>query len=348
MNETRRLQIISISIQAAAWILLMFGGPLITFLPDLNFKGLGQAIPHAFHTLSIPFLIYLVNYFILVPLCAFRKDRRWLFFVVNISFLAYEVVKAMLASRNMHLPPFSPVSPVRIAATGAAFQLMARVFIIMIALGIRIVERYEIQRRAEEQSRQKATEAELTMLKNQLNPHFLFNTLNNISSLTQIDADKAQSSIGQLSDLLRYTLYDTDAKEVPISGEVEFLHNYIALMALRCNDLTSIEENLQVPSGDVKVAPLLFISLVENAFKHGVNSRYESFVKVDLHADGGDLLFCCTNSKFEKKGTDRAGSGIGLENLKRRLELIYPDRYEYSTESSEREYKVTVRLKGIC
>ena len=127
----------------------------------------------------------------------------------------------------------------------------------------------------------KNTEAELAWLKNQINPHFLFNTLNNISSLTQIDPDAAQDAIAQLSDLLRYAMYETNKKTVPISGEVAFMRNYIALMKLRCNEKTEVKTTFEVEQ-DVEIAPLLFISLIENAFKHGVSSSRHSMIDIHL------------------------------------------------------------------
>ena len=180
-----------------------------------------------------------------------------------------------------------------------------------------------------------------------MNPHFLFNTLNNISSLTQIDPDKAQESIGQLSDLLRYALYDSNADFVPLSGEVSFMQDYISLMQLRCNEKTTVEQDFRLPSLEVKVAPLLFISLIENAFKHGVNARYPSFIRIQLMPDQKDLVFICENSIFEKAGTDHIGSGIGLENLQRRLELVYPEAFDYTRATTENTYSATVRLKNI-
>ena len=190
-------------------------------------------------------------------------------------------------------------------------------------------------------------EAELTWLKHQLNPHFLFNTLNNISSLTQIDPDKAQESIGQLSDTLRYALYDTDTDKVPLSGEVTFMDNYIRLMQLRCNDNTEVSTSWELPEKDVKIAPLLFISPIENAFKHVVNSRMPSFVRIRLQQEGNDLVFLCENSLFEKTGEDHIGSGIGEENLKRRLELIYPGAYSYNQEGKDGVYSVRIALKNL-
>ena len=186
---------------------------------------------------------------------------------------------------------------------------------------------------------------ELAWLKNQLNPHFLFNTLNNISSLVQIDQDTAQESIGQLSDLLRYTLYESNHELVPVEGEIEFMNNYIELMRLRCNELATVEVDLQVPPKPMRIVPLLFISLIENAFKHGVNSRKSSFVRIRFKAEGDDLVFTCENSDHPKPDVNRSGSGIGLENLRRRLDLAYPGRYRYDQALRENSYFVQITLR---
>ena len=224
-------------------------------------------------------------------------------------------------------------------------SVFIQVLMILLAVGLRHVMRMNDREMQFEEERRKTAEAELTWLKHQLNPHFLFNTLNNISSLTQIDPDKAQESIGQLS--LRYALYDSEAEKVQLASEIEFMDNYIDLMALRCNELTTVEKHLEAPSRPVEVAPLLFISLIENAFKHGVNARHPSFVKVSMLMDGDDLVFACDNSLFEKQGTDRIGSGIGLENMKRRLELLYPGRYTYEQTAADDTYHVQVTLKSL-
>jgi LytS/YehU family sensor histidine kinase len=219
--------------------------------------------------------------------------------------------------------------------------------VVLAAVGTRYaVNTREALMRSEEE-RRKSAEAELTWLKNQLNPHFLFNTLNNISSLTQIDPEQAQDRIGQLSEALRYALYESNGEKVPLSGEVAFMENYIDLMALRCNEKTQVQRSFVLPDHEVMIAPLLFISLIENAFKHGVSARVETVVKIDLHPEGSDLCFVCENSLLEKTAEDRSGSGIGLANLKRRLELIYPGSYTYEQQVSDGVYRAEVRLKNI-
>ena len=200
----------------------------------------------------------------------------------------------------------------------------------------------ELKRQAESQ---KSAEAELVWLKNQLNPHFLFNTLNNISSLIQVDADTAQESIGQLSDLLRYALYESSQKEVPLASEVAFMRDYIDLMRLRCNKMAKIEVELPDPAPNVMVIPLLFISPIENAFKHGVNNRRPSFVHIRLAWDEGRIVFQIENSRHPKAETDRVGSGIGIENLRRRLELAYPGRHTYKQSQTDTTYQVTITIK---
>ena len=125
------------------------------------------------------------------------------------------------------------------------------------------------------------------------------------------------------------------------------MENYIDLMALRCNEHTRVERSLLLPDQEVMIAPLLFISLIENAFKHGVSARNDSVVRIDMHVEGSDLCFVCENTLFEKGTDDRSGSGIGLVNLRRRLELIYPGQYTYSQSVVDGLYRVEIRLKKL-
>ena len=292
-------------------------------------------------------LLYFLNFYLLVPQFLFKDRKKWLFYVANILWI---VVREGLGIYRMSRIPTPFETPtinmmiLRPVITGVFIQFL----IILAAVALRnMVDTRKRQRELEEREK-KATEAELSWLKNQLNPHFLFNTLNNISSLTQIDADKAQDSIAQLSDLLRYALYDSEREKVPVDGEVAFMKDYVNLMSLRCNELTDVKCEMDDIKGDVQIAPLLFISLIENAFKHGVNARKESFVHIAMHQDGKDLVFDCENTLFPKPESEHIGSGIGLENMKRRLDIIYPGAYEYECGEKDGAYKATVRLKGIA
>ena len=344
MNEmkTNRNFYVWLIWQIAAWAILVAIPSLLDFVSYFDIHQSAHVLKMSF-SFSCPLaLFYLVNFFILVPRFLY-KQKILAFWAINLCWIALSVVSIVsIFSIYNKIDHWDNNFGLYMAVFGIMFMYM---FILGFSVGMSYVKRSgEIRLRLQEEQKKNA-EAELVWLKNQLNPHFLFNTLNNISSLVRVDADVAQDSIGQLSDLLRYTLYESNKPLVPIEGEIEFMENYIDLMKLRCNDLAKIETDMRVPLKPLKVVPLLFICLIENAFKHGVNSRMPSFVKIKLLAEGNDLTFSCENSLHPKPAVDRSGSGIGLENLRRRLELTYPERYEYIQESTDKTYSVTIRLK---
>jgi sensor histidine kinase YesM len=173
---------------------------------------------------------------------------------------------------------------------------------------------------------------ELRNLKNQLNPHFLFNTLNNIYALIEIDKDKAQQTVHELSKLLRYTLYENNEKEVTLDKELNFMRSYIELMKLRFG--SNVKLTVDIPEDNVnhlKIAPLMFISMVENAFKHGVSSTKPSEINIKMTVDGNRVCCHVENSHFPKPETDKSGSGIGLSNLSRQLSLLYEGRHSFQS-----------------
>ena len=189
------------------------------------------------------------------------------------------------------------------------------------------------------------TQAELQNLKSQLNPHFLFNTLNNIYSLIQIDADRAQQAVHDLSRMLRYVLYESSCPTVPLAAEVEFLRDYIELMRIRLPRHVEVGVSLPEEPSPTPVAPLLFISLIENAFKHGTSNDRPSFIRIDIHERDGELVCRIRNSCFPKTVSDRSGSGIGLKNLSKRLEMIYPQRHTFEYGERGGTYTASLRIK---
>ena len=351
MQTRIRKNLIINTAQILVWVGVFIIPSLVTWTMTGHLEQALKVLGVTFRVLFPFLLLYGVNYYLLVPKFLHGKRPGW-FYLVNAVLLIGLNLYRFIPRPGFEFPKevvdqFGANGVWAIYMGGILFALFGQVLIILLAVGIRQIMRMNEKQMQFEEERRKTAEAELTWLKHQLNPHFLFNTLNNISSLTQIDPDKAQESIGQLSDLLRYALYDSESERVPLSSEIEFMDNYIDLMALRCNDLTKVEKHLTPPSRPVEVAPLLFISLVENAFKHGVNARHESFVRVSMEMEGDDLVFVCDNSRFEKQGTDHIGSGIGLENMKRRLELLYPGRYAYEQDATEDTYHVKVTLKAL-
>ena len=185
-------------------------------------------------------------------------------------------------------------------------------------------------------------------MRNQLNPHFLLNTLNNIYALIAFDSDKAQAAIQELSRLLRHVLYDNQQNFVSLGKEMDFIRNYIELMRIRLSANVTVETQIDVPADSrTEIAPLIFISLIENAFKHGISPTEPSFIHIHFSESPGQVCCEITNSYHPKSQTDKSGSGIGLEQVRKRLELTYPGQYEWNQGVSDdgKEYKSVLSIK---
>jgi len=191
--------------------------------------------------------------------------------------------------------------------------------------------------------------AELSNMRNQINPHFLLNTLNNIYALTAFDAPKAQQAIQELSRMLRHILYDYQQPSVTISDEVEFLQNYVNLMRIRMSDSVDVTFQTSIANPQQEVAPMLFISLVENAFKHGVSPSEPSFIHISIEGTDDQIICDIKNSNHPKAASDHSGHGIGLEQVQRRLDLSYPDHYEWQhgpTSDGTYQSRIVIDLKN--
>ena len=190
-----------------------------------------------------------------------------------------------------------------------------------------------------------ASKAELQHLKSQVNPHFFFNTLNNLYGLVERDPKMAQDLILKLSDLMRYSIYEGEKELVTLKDEVDYLMNYVELHKMRYHKDVDVVFNYQVEE-NCNVMPLLFIILVENAFKHGVeNLRESAFVHINLVVFENKIQFEIENNFDSAEKIEE--SGIGLRNLKRRLELVYPNKHKLSFSESENLYKATLILNQL-
>ncbi|MFD2522704.1 sensor histidine kinase [Emticicia soli] len=188
------------------------------------------------------------------------------------------------------------------------------------------------------------TKAELMLLKSQISPHFFFNMLNNLYGLVAKDTKKAQELILKLSDMMRYSIYEGSKETVTLKEEIDFLKNYIELHKMRYHKPINIEFKCDT-DGNQTITPLLLIILLENAFKHGVeNLRTLAYIKIDLQSAANHISFTIENNYQE---SENESSGIGLKNLKRRLELIYPNQHELSFSISGNVYKAQLILKQL-
>lgn len=207
-------------------------------------------------------------------------------------------------------------------------------------LGVKLYFRSQEATKAITQIEKHALERQLQYLKYQVNPHFFMNTLNNIHALVDIDPERAKASVVELSKLMRYVLYEGNNRLTPLSREVQFLRNYVQLMSMRYTGNVSICLDVPEVLPDSMLPPLLLVIFVENAFKHGISYRTKSFVEISLQPHGDRLLFSCRNSRPEIKHDENMKGGVGLSNVRRRLDLLFPGNYTLDIKEQEDTYTV--------
>ena len=322
-------------------------------------EGTFDSIPYIsyFTQVGIFALLFYINYLYLIEKLLFHKKIA-AYICVNIVLIAMLVgIQTMVMDfifssfytmnpppmgegkelTRRHKPPFG----MRIFT-----DYLLIIFVIGLSVAIKMTARWYRDSINYEKVKSTQLEADLRNLRSQLNPHFLFNTLNNIYSLIVIDQHKAQDSVHRLSNLLRYVLYDNDRKFVPIDKELEFTRNYIDLMKLRIS--SNIRLNVLIENKESKdmIASLMFMTLIENAFKHGLSSDEDCFIDIKILVEKEKGVLCTVeNSISESENHIETGnSGIGLANLTKRLELIYPNNHELIVERRSESFFVLLRI----
>ena len=210
-------------------------------------------------------------------------------------------------------------------------------------LGIKGYYKHRQDQRKLESLQKENLKHQLEYLKYQINPHFFMNTLNNIHALVDIDPEKAKSTIVELSKMMRFILYEGDKNGVPLSRECEFIRTYITLMRLRYTDKVKIHVDLPHELPDKTVPPLMLISFIENAFKHGISYQHDSFIDIRLEVNKGQQLhFTCHNSKADKPNEEKGG--IGLANVRQRLRLLYDSNFTLNIQDNPDTYNVELTI----
>ena len=209
-------------------------------------------------------------------------------------------------------------------------------------LGIKLYFKQRNDQKHLKELERRNLEQQLEYLKYQINPHFFMNTLNNIHALVDIDPEKAKSTILELSKMMRFMLYEGNKSVVPLEREISFLQNYITLMKLRYTDKVRIQVDVAQTLPNKDVPPLIFITFVENAFKHGVSYRQESFIDIAINIDNDTLVFTCNNSRIPQE--EEKHGGVGLANVRQRLDLIYGLNYELDINDDPQTYSVKLTL----
>ena len=220
------------------------------------------------------------------------------------------------------------------------------VIIFLLMLGLNLGVKYYFRHRRDTERlaelKRENLQQQLEYLKYQINPHFLMNTLNNIHALVDIDPEQAKETIVELSKIMRFVLYEGSKQKVPLRQELIFLDNYIQLMRMRVTDHVDINVEMPQATPDREIPPLMLITFVENAFKHGVSYQQHSFIDIKISIEDNRLHFSCQNSKVPQ-GEDRHG-GVGLQNVRRRLQLIYGNDYRLSIGNEADTYNVNLEL----
>ena len=274
---------------------------------------------------------------VLVPRLLFQGRTTW-FVLSLVAITAAVLLFSKFLEHSLHLPELmnkafqAAVGRPRMGRGGYRIDtmgLLTTMFVLGISTCITVVQKWQKDAQIRQQLEQQRVSSELSVLKAQINPHFFFNTLNNIYALTLLDGEQARTAIHRLSRMMRYVLYDTAGGMTLLSQEIAFVQDYITLMQLRLDDRVSVTFERPDPVHDVPVAPMLLLPFLENAFKHGVAATAASNIYIALRQPQPDVVeFEVRNTRLVLPTTDLAGSnGIGLANTRRRLDLLYPGRF---------------------
>jgi two-component system sensor histidine kinase AlgZ len=293
---------------------------------------------------SCAMLIGYLNYFVFLP--RFLKDRKTFRFFVEFLLAFTIVILVRIHLERYIIDQYTHKEIYLYHPRFYIHQISTNLFTVIFLGMIRFVmEWFEFEARKKNVENEQLT-AELNFLKAQINPHFLFNTLNNLYYLAYTKSSNTAEVIAKLSQMMRYMIYDTNQEKVLLSKEIEYMENYISLERLRLNDQIPIQFKVSGEPKNYRIAPFIFITFLENAFKHGVsNSNPKAWVNVGVELDDSTCLFTVENSKTStSKPEAEEKSGIGLQNVTRRLELSYPEQYELDVQNLPDRYMVKLKI----
>lgn len=344
MNTEKQVKrtYIFIAAHVIVWLVLFSLPYLLSAGDEFN---LMRNLRHSTIPLAYCLVIFYTNYFILIDRFWFSPNKAAfvlfnILMIIFFVFINYHVrqIFCTLGMIKSNAPPLQLYLYV---------DMISLTIPVLFSIGLKTYERWVTSEETHSQAANEKLLSELQHLKYQLQPHFFFNSLNNIYSLIDQHPEQAKEVVHSLGKLMRYLLYDTSVALIPLDKEIDFMKRYIELMQLRTSDNTSIETNFSPLNKNSKVAPLLFISLVENAFKHGVSASQKSTMKFNLSVEGETIVFTTQNLFIPKDTSDKSGSGIGLENMEKRLALLYPGAFEFKREVIDGIYHATLKIQYL-
>ena len=317
-----------------------------TALPLLDWSVVG----HMFLTLMPFMVLFAVNNLVLVP--RWLLQNRYLGYLILTAVLVVAVwgwqnfyFRSEIASHPAMIPPGGHHFPPHLLPLPVFLDFVYDVLVVVVNLTIALLfQRYD-DKLVHESLRKTDAESQLVYLKEQINPHFYMNMLNNIHGMIEINPEKAQEMVIDMSCMMRYMLYESSNRMISLSSEIGFLKKYLQVMRYRFPE-SKVGISAALPDemacAGVMIPPLLFLVFIENAFKHGISYTGESFVEISIAAAGGQVEFMCLNSVH--RSVDTQTGGIGLRNVRQRLRLIYGDRFNLDIRSTQSCYSVTLNI----
>ncbi len=347
---------IPVTLHVSAWLILVF-------LPQIiinKYWGNNNFVAWGFYISAVIYgMVFYLNYLWLVPRFYFKENKLWFFVSATITIVAFYFL-LVYANKTMHDPErdkqiaeafkkladknIIPRPPVRQLQT--YYYALLSVVVTGFSVGLRVIEQHAASEKKQKELEKEKLNSELAFLKNQISPHFFFNTLNNIYSLIEVSSADAQEAVMKLSRMMRYLLYESESGQTPLHNEINFMNHYIDLMRLRLSKKVDLKVELPSGKNNMQIPPLLFISFVENAFKHGVSYREKSFIHISMKLEGEKILFTCKNSigRAADREIDKNHSGIGLENVQKRLKLLFPERHKLNIEKKDGHFNVFLEI----
>ena len=362
---------------------LLFAAPLLSLYvrtisdSDVTFNWTEVFI--VWRRFAIFLVLFLIHNFLLAPLLVHQRKRALYLFILALVIAAFMIYqynsrpnfkrplghKPPMEQTDRHQQPYFKKPPQAPDGERPPFDgpipqmrhrngpppivgerdIMAIVVLILMFganLGIKGYFRSRDDRKRLAELERENLEQQLEYLRYQINPHFFMNTLNNIHALVDIDPEQAKDTILELSKMMRFVLYEGNKQGVPLSRELDFIRHYVTLMQLRYTDKVKITLDLPQAAPDRQIPPLILITFIENAFKHGVSYQHESFIEVKVSVEGDELRFSCRNSKGEKSNEEKGG--VGLANVRKRLNLLYGRDYALRIKNDADAYSVDLAL----
>ncbi len=355
-------KIVIIIAHFAAWV-CFFTLPYLVFFPRLREFGLSNHQLAAIICNNVfIILFYYLNTQVLIP--KLLAKEKWLWYVLSILaclsiflYLPREIAlriaePELINPQNREFirnpafkgnPRFSSgITRRRPLADGYNTVLFLLVF--TVGTCISVIQRWLQTEQNRKETENEKLNTELSFLKSQVNPHFFFNTLNNIYSLAVVRSDKTAPAVMKLSSIMRYILTETQHDLVPLSNEVDFIHNFIDLQKVRLTDKVTLHFSAEGDVDTLLIAPLIFIPFVENAFKYGVSTKEASSISINIKTEENTIIFNSVNYIVATENNLTENTGIGINNVKRRLELMYPDKHVLTTVEKDNYYSVHLEI----